>query len=267
LRKSEERHRLLSRQLYSLLQSAEQGIIGLDASGRCTFINRAAAGMLGARPEEAVGRDVHELLHSGEPDGARRFPEECPIHRAVRAGEPVRRDDEVFWRADGSTFPVEYACSPTVDEDGARGAVVTFSDITRRKTTEEALRQSEEKFRLLTEAMPQLVWSGPPEGGCDYANPRWLEYTGLSQAEIQGDNWLKALHPEDHRVVLETGKRAIATGGLFQAEQRLRGKDGRYRWFLGRALLLRDAAGRGVRRPRGPAPRAVTRPRLAIRPC
>lgn len=189
---SEQRYRVLARRLQLLLESTDQAVYGIDTTGACTFINRAAAEMLGWAPEQVVGQDMHDLLHHSRKDG-RPYPrEECPIYRAFRAGQGVRREDEVFWRADGSLFPVEYSSYPVSEGGVVSGAVVTFSDITRRKRAEEELRHSEERFRLLTEVMPQLVWSTLPDGRVDYCNPRWLDYTGLTQAEVQDDGWTRA---------------------------------------------------------------------------
>jgi len=152
----------------------------------------------------------------------------------------------VFRRADGTSFPVEYSSFPIADQSGVSGAVVTFSDITERKRAEEALRQDEERFRLLTEVMPQLVWSSRPDGRVDYCNSRWLAYTGLTLAEVQDGGWTKALHPDDHAATMAAWARATQTGEEYQVEQRLRARGGQYHWFLTRALPLRDAAGKVV---------------------
>lgn len=92
-----------------LLESTGEGMFGIDMEGRCTFINRAAALTLGWRTEEVLGRNMHSLMHHTHADG-RHYPEcDCPIFNAFRRGLPCRIDDEVLWRADGSSFPAEYS--------------------------------------------------------------------------------------------------------------------------------------------------------------
>lgn len=127
--------------LQLLLQSTGEGIYGIDADGRCTFINRAAAEMIGCSIEHAHGKNMHELLHHSRPDGSYYPIEKCPIYYSFRVGESCRVDSEVFWRADGMPFPVEYASFPLRVAGVIQGAVVTFNDITVRKHVEGELRR------------------------------------------------------------------------------------------------------------------------------
>jgi PAS domain S-box-containing protein len=186
LRESAERYRLLARKLQLLLDCTDQGVCGIDTNGRCTFINRAAARMLGRLPEQVIGQGIHELLHPKAADGARHLPKECPIGRAIRAGENIHRDDEVFWRVDGASFPVEYSSFPTADEAGVLGAVLTFSDITQRNATEEALRQSEQRFRLVVESMPNAVILVNAEGAIVQVNSHCEKSFGYRREELVG---------------------------------------------------------------------------------
>jgi PAS domain S-box-containing protein len=135
-----------SHRLALLLESTGEGIFGIDMAGHCTFVNRAAAHMLGRRTEEVLGRNMHELMHHSHADG-RHYPEhECPIFNAFRQGLPCRIDDEVLWRADGASFPAEYSSYPVLEGGEVRGAVVTFVDITERKRAEEALRRTNDEL-------------------------------------------------------------------------------------------------------------------------
>ncbi len=129
-----------------LLESTGEGIFGIDMAGQCTFVNRAAAQMLGRRTEEVLGRNMHALMHHTHADG-RHYPEcDCPIFRAFRQGLPCRIDGEVLWRADGSCFPAEYSSHPIIENGEVRGAVATFVDITERKRAEELLRKSHDEL-------------------------------------------------------------------------------------------------------------------------
>jgi PAS domain S-box-containing protein len=121
----------------ALLDSAAEGIYGIDEEGRCTFWNRAAAGMTRYDPEEVLGRNVHALIHHRRPDGSPYPEEECLIYQALRRNEGCRSEDEVLWRKDGTSFPAEYASSPIIEDGQIRGAVVTFANISRRKELEQ----------------------------------------------------------------------------------------------------------------------------------
>ena len=124
-----------------LLDSTDQGIYGIDREGRCTFMNRAAMGMLGYEFKEVVGRNGHALIHHSRPDGSPYPVAECPIVAAIRAGTSCRLDNEVLWRKDGTPFLVEYSSFPLLEEGVVAGAVVTFIDITERKRAEDLRRQ------------------------------------------------------------------------------------------------------------------------------
>ena len=142
LRESEERVRLI-------LASAAESIFGCDPVGTCFFCNQNAARVLGYDdPAELVGKNMHETEHHTRANGTPYPLEECPIYLAFQKGEGVHRDDEIFWRKDGSSFPVEYWSHLTVHE-GKPICVVAFTDITARKRAEEALRKSEEFSKRL----------------------------------------------------------------------------------------------------------------------
>lgn len=120
----------------ALLQSTDEGIYGIDVQGRCTFLNRAGAALIGYTAEEALHKNMHELIHHSHADG-RPYPVvDCPIFQAFQTGHGERHDDEVLWRRDGTAFPAEYSSFPTFQNGRIVGATVVFSDITERKTIE-----------------------------------------------------------------------------------------------------------------------------------
>ena len=139
-KRSEEALRQLSRQNEMVLNSAGEGIFGLDLQGNTTFINPAAAHMTGWDIEDLLGQRLHEFLHHSKPDGTPYPLEECPIYAAFKTGATLSRDNEVFWRKDGTHFPVEYVSTPIIEGDKISGSVVTFKDITERKALEEQLQ-------------------------------------------------------------------------------------------------------------------------------
>ena len=126
----------LADQFRLLLESTGEGVYGVDLAGNCTFINRAAAAMLGYEPADVIGENAHLLMHHSHPDGSPYPMDDCPIYAAFHKGKECRLDTEVFWRADGTAIPVAYASFPIIEEGIVRGAVVTFSDISDRKEAE-----------------------------------------------------------------------------------------------------------------------------------
>lgn len=157
-------HPLWQHQLGLLLESTGEGIFGIDLDGHCMFINRAGAQMLGHERPAVLGRNMHELTHHSHPDGSHYADTDCPIFNAFRRGLPCRIDTEVFWRADGSAFAVEYSSHPIMDGAQVRGAVITFVDITERRRAAEALQQAknelglrvDERTRELSDALANL---------------------------------------------------------------------------------------------------------------
>jgi PAS domain S-box-containing protein len=116
-------------------------------------------------------------------------------------------------------------------------------DIAAREQAEAALRESEANFRSLTEAMPQLVWITRADGSYVFVNRRWVEYTGLTLGDIEGEGWSKPFHPDDLARAEAAWKKATQSGGTYSLEVRLRRVDGIYRWSLVRAVPVVDAAG------------------------
>ncbi|MGD9944659.1 MAG: PAS domain S-box protein [Burkholderiaceae bacterium] len=135
-------HAAWRRQLELLLESAGDGIYGIDLRGRCIFINGAGAELLGYTPDEMLGRNMHYLIHHSHADAGLMPVHDCRIFKAFQDGRGCRVDDEVLWRRDGSSFAAEYASYPIRDGDTVVGAVVTFSDITERRRTQAALQQA-----------------------------------------------------------------------------------------------------------------------------
>jgi PAS domain S-box-containing protein len=130
----------LRRQLELILDSAGEGIYGIDRKGVTMFANAAALRMTGYTAEELLGKSPHEILHHTRPDGTPLPLEECRIYAALADGTTHHADDECFWRKDGTSFSVEYTSTPIVEGSAVRGAVVVFKDITRRKRAETELQ-------------------------------------------------------------------------------------------------------------------------------
>ncbi len=143
-----------------LLESAGEGIYGIDRRGRCTFINAEAMGLLGYDDDtEVLGKDMHDLVHHTRGDGGPYPVAECAIFEAHREGRRVVRDDEVLFRRDGSSFPAEYRSHPVMRDGQVEGSVLTFTDITERRQTEAELEQSRSLQRMAGDVARLGGWS------------------------------------------------------------------------------------------------------------
>ncbi len=123
----------LTRQHQSILDSVGDGIWGVDMEGKVTFINRSGAAMLGYTPQELLGQNMHALVHHSHPDGSPYPAEECPLTGSLTRETPLHVNDDVFWRKDGTSLPVEYVACPLMENGRADGIVVAFTDVTERR--------------------------------------------------------------------------------------------------------------------------------------
>ena len=176
------------------------------------------------------------------------LPEDLPIAdacyaRAMHSGELMgewrmirQSDQKVRWiSARGKVF---------YDQQHKPIRIVGINtDITESKRVEQALRRSEADYAALADLVPQFVWRCTPDGANTYFNQQWVDYTGLTQEESRGANWIKPFHPDDKRTALKAWGHATSTGETYLVEGRLRAADGSYRWFLMRGVPQRDAAG------------------------
>jgi PAS domain S-box-containing protein len=228
-----------------LLEVSGGGIYGLDLEGRCTFINKAGAGLLGYEPGEVIGQRMHDLIHHTRRDGSPYPDDACSIYRAFRTGQACRLDNEVLWRKDRTSFPVEFCSNPIYRDGRLMGAVATFFDVTERTRAEEALRASEERFRQLAESIRQVFWMTDPEKTrMLYVSPAYEEIWGRSCESLYQSPraWLDAIHPEDRGRVLEAARTRQRTGE-YHEEYRIVRPDGSLRWILDRGFPVLDSTG------------------------
>jgi PAS domain S-box-containing protein len=120
-------------------------------------------------------------------------------------------------------------------------------DIEDRKWAEEQLRDSEHRWRSLTEALPQLVWAAMPDGACDYFSAQWTEYTGIPESELLGWRWMDVLHPDDREPTRQFWTDSVAGRSPYDVEYRVRRQDGEYGWFKTRGVPVRDSEGKIVK--------------------
>ncbi len=187
-----------------ILESVGEGIYGLDAEGKTTFINHAAEKMTGFKAEEMIGNCQHQLVHHSRADGTPYPQDKCPIYAAFRKGKVYQTSEEVFWRKDGTSFPVEYISTPIWENLKLLGAVVVFKDITEQKQAEEEIHRLRQKLELENAYLNEEVLDVQSYGDILGHSPA-LE-TILKQIEMVG--------PTDSSVLITgesgTGKELVA---------------------------------------------------------
>jgi PAS domain S-box-containing protein len=148
---NEERVRLL-------LDSTGEAILGVDVHGRCVFSNASSLRLLGyARQADVIGRNMHPLMHHSRPDGKPYPAEECPLLQSYQAGQPIHLAEDLIWRSDGTSFPIECWSHPIIRDGCNLGAVITFVDITERKQAQDALQRAKETAESANRSKSEFV--------------------------------------------------------------------------------------------------------------
>jgi two-component system sensor histidine kinase/response regulator len=175
---AEERFRLI-------LGSVEEGICGLDKEGLVSFVNPAGAKMLGYQTEELVQQPMHARIHYAHPDGSEFALEQCSMHKTATDGHSRVVSDEVLWRKDGSSFPVEYTTNPIRRNGEVVGSVVAFRDITERREAEKRLEFTQ---YVVDHAADAVLWMRPGDGGLEYVNEAASRSLGFKREELLAMN-------------------------------------------------------------------------------
>ncbi|MEH3145787.1 MAG: PAS domain S-box protein [Methylobacterium frigidaeris] len=213
-----------------------------NAAGECTYLNRRWYDFTGQSEADGLGLGWVEATH---PDD--RGPTERAFLEANAACAPFRIEYRLR-RADGTYRWAIDAAAPRFGPDGDfLGYVGSVIDIDERREIEDALRASEARFQTIANSIDHMVWSTRADGFHDFYNQRWYDYTGVPEGTTDGEGWSGMFHPDDQERAWEVWRHSLATGEPYQIEYRLRHRSGAYRWVLGRAQAMRDAAGRIVR--------------------
>ena len=176
LAEAEERSRLI-------LTSVSEGIFGLTPEGVISFVNPAAAAMIGYPPEELVGQAMHDRVHYARADGTIIPREECSMFKTAQDGTSRLIADEILWRKNGTSFPVEYSTTPILRGGKVSGSVVAFRDITRRREAEKRLQFTQ---YAVDHAAETIFWVRPADGVIEYANEAACGTLGFARAELLG---------------------------------------------------------------------------------
>jgi PAS domain S-box-containing protein len=227
LKRAEDRVRLIIDTLPTMVWT-------LQPDGSVDFVNQRWMDYTGLSLEE-------EIENPTRPVHPEDLPRVLEKWRADLAAGKASEDEIRLRRGDGEYRWFLVRTAPLRDE---LGNVVKWYGVS---IDIEDRRQVESRSRTLLDAIPQQIWSGPPDGTLDYCNERWRSYMGLGLEELQGDGWQSMLHPDDRERVLMAWDKAVTMGTPYEQEERHRGVDGTYRWFLARGFPFRDAQGRIIR--------------------
>ncbi|MEW8272317.1 MAG: EAL domain-containing protein [Candidatus Thiodiazotropha taylori] len=213
-------------QLHLLLDTTVEGIFGVDNQGITTFVNPSASRMLGYSPEELINRSNHTLIHHTRSDGSPYPASECCMLEVLRGGTVHTVDDEVFWRKDGTSFPVEYSSNPIHRKGKIVGAVVNFRDISERK-------QAEKRIRTLLQAIeqsPVSVVMTDTNGDIEYVNRAFEITTGYESHEVLGKNPRILKSDNTPAEYFKELWQAIGSGQSWRGELQNRKKNGDLFW-------------------------------------
>lgn len=203
-----------------LLSAVGDGIYSIDSEGLATYVNPAGARMLGWQPEEMIGKNIHLIHHHSHADGSHYPVEQCPIYKAVRDGMIHEGRQEVFWRRDGSMFPVEFTSTPVISDGRIVGSVVVFRDITERRNTETQLQSALSELQELKQRLELQNAYLQEEIRIEH---NYREIVGQSEPILKIVKQIDVVGPTDASVLIHgesgTGKELIARA-IHQASKR-----------------------------------------------
>ncbi len=225
----------------AFFKTALDAIITTDQTGTITEFNPAAERIFGYSRAEALGKEMAVLIIPSDYISDHR--KGLAKYLETGSGRIMDKLIEVTAkRKNGQEFPVDLFITRigTMNPPVFMG---TLRDITERKHSEQALRESEQRFRFMAESMPQKIYTATPDGTTDYVNPQWMRYTGMTLDRLKKSGWAGYVHPDDVEKTTWQWQHSIATGDLYQIEHRFRRVDGEFRWHLTRAHAMHDEAG------------------------
>ena len=232
----EQELRATSQYARGLIEASLDPLVTISADGKITDVNRATESATGVPRAELIGSDFS--VYFTEPDKANAG------YRKVLAEGSVTDYPLTIRHASGRTTDVLYNATVYRNEAGeVQGVFAAARDITERQRAEKALWESEQRYRSLTVATRQIVWTTNAQGEVNNDMPSWRAVTGQSAEEVKGWGWSDAVHPDDRNRVAEAWSHAVASRSLYEIEYRLRRRDGQYRMCLVRGVPVLDRSG------------------------
>ncbi|MAK59939.1 MAG: histidine kinase [Ponticaulis sp.] len=224
--------------LAAIIASSRDAIVSKTLDGTITSWNPAAERMFGFSADEIVGQTIRKLVPN------RLQHEEDAILSAIRKGEIVDQMETVRLHKSGAEVPISVTISPILDEQGkVVGASKIARDISKEIEARKQLEESEARFRTMADNVSQLAWMADRNGLIFWYNKRWFDYTGTTLSEMEGWGWKSVHHPDHIDRVVDRIQHSWDTGEVWEDTFPLRSKTGEYRWFLSRAMPIRNEEG------------------------
>ncbi|KAM0667337.1 hypothetical protein ACQRIT_003646 [Beauveria bassiana] len=231
----------------ALLDNTHIPILAMWKDGSVTFPNKAARLLLPHDADLDSSSDGFDLLKNWEvwtEDFARRLElDEHPLSILLKTGTPFDSFRVGVFDSQGKRIVYDLLGEAITDEKSGEcvAGVITFRDVTVMAEEISLIKErDEERFKIICDTMPQLVWTATAQGLHDFFNTRWYTYTGLAPEQCLGPAWETCFHPDDKVEALSRWRRSLETGDPYFMESRCRNKEGEWRWFLGRALAVRN---------------------------
>ena len=242
-KRNEQALRLSEEKFRSLVEQTNDWIWEIDANAAFTYVSPQTQKIVGYEPAELIGKTTFDLMSVTE---AQRFL--LVIGEFLSKKAPFINLEKTLIHKNGNLVVLETSGSPVFDDQGVLlGYRGIARDVTERKQSEQALRRTEERIRIINEAIPQQVWTARPNGLLDYVNKRVLDYFERSFEEMIDAGWQSVIHPDDLPGCLEIWGKSLTSGEPYEIEFRLfKASIGSYRWHLGRAVPIYDEDGRIV---------------------
>ncbi|HEY6641336.1 PAS domain S-box protein [Povalibacter sp.] len=225
------------------LSALAHGALLVDGDGLILAANRAASRILASDDARLEGHSLSEFIPDLKRDDLQTLFLSKPQERKR---EMPRKREMLGARRDGVRLPLRVSVS-SVRSSGSPALLVMVSDLSRRKLLEAADRDSRHGFRLLAQALPQILWTWSARGDVEFVGPQWIEYTGLPLESHLGSGWLNQVHPDDRPGLVDAKRAAISGERTLKAEFRVRRYDGEYQWFESTIVPLRARDGTFVR--------------------
>jgi len=210
----------------------------IEPDGKCSYINKTWYDYTGQKENEAEGFGWLTAIHPDDVEAA---------GKEFMAANAAQKNVELLYRLrtkNGNYRWVKDSGSPRFSEDGTyEGMIGTVVDVHEETIATSQIKESEKRFRLLADSMPQFIWTADAQGNLNYFNRAVFNYSGLTIEQLEKDGWLQIVHPDEREENLKKWQHSISTGTEFIFEHRFKKYDGEYRWQLSRAVPQKDADG------------------------
>jgi PAS domain S-box-containing protein len=247
---AEEELKRVKDQLELTFQNVPSAIYHFDKDGKILYLNEIGARQMGYQtPEEVLAeKDVFQLKRKLDETfivlnekGSPLAVNETSVAISLQTGKAAEVVSQLIHRHTGQSYWYLSTSSPLFNEKGELSIVLTTStDITLQKTSEHAIRQSEERFRTLAETLPQMIWVRNVNGQMEYGSKKWEDYSGIKDVR---EAWTAITHPDDWEAIMSVWRKAVEKGKPFKYEARLKNKEGEYRWHSAVGEPVKDVEG------------------------